>query len=465
MAGAGLYEVGPGKTYTTIQSALDQLWTDQGSAEFAASQFIRIFADTYDENVTPNAGLNPSDSEGFTLVIEGDPSDSRANIIVAPSSGDNAIRADCDNIIVRHMTINGGSLADHVIESSSAMVMATVDDVNITATPSGKAGLAFTNALVVRDSVITTAAGNGVVGSTVDRTIRLERCLIQRTGGRGGFGCQSYGGIIATGCVIMGFNQGMYGYGESASIDARNCTIYDCAQACRLFRATQSDTVFLDNIVHSIDYVLYFTCAPDETSDTFAGPVTLRNNCWYNYATNFAYAGAAKTYAQFVAFDRVDASGDLDATDPLLTNPGGDDFSLQSTSPCRHAGHGSGVVSDAEGTAYDTHHPDIGAISTGALTVAVPAIASIADDKTGNSITLSLSADNVLDVLTVLYRRRLEIEWTTFGTTRTGSGTLQVTGLERNQNYVFIVVTERGGEISRPSHAEQFTVLPPRLYS
>ncbi|MHC4199942.1 MAG: hypothetical protein ACYSU0_08125, partial [Planctomycetota bacterium] len=39
-SGAGLYEVGSGKTYSTIQSALDQLWADQGAATFTASQSI-----------------------------------------------------------------------------------------------------------------------------------------------------------------------------------------------------------------------------------------------------------------------------------------------------------------------------------------------------------------------------------------------------------------------------------------
>lgn len=48
MAGAGLYEVGTGKTYATPQAAISALVADQGSVPYTAEQEIRIYNGTYD---------------------------------------------------------------------------------------------------------------------------------------------------------------------------------------------------------------------------------------------------------------------------------------------------------------------------------------------------------------------------------------------------------------------------------
>ena len=107
-SGAGLYEVGPGKTYSTIQAAVDQLWTDQGAAVFTASQYIRIFADTYDENVVPNTGFRTNEAYGYTLVIEGDPAEGRDNIIVQPTGGTYVLHLGTalEHCLVRHLTLD-----------------------------------------------------------------------------------------------------------------------------------------------------------------------------------------------------------------------------------------------------------------------------------------------------------------------------------------------------------------------
>jgi len=71
MAGAGLYEVGSGKPYSTISAALAQLWIDQSSAAFAATQEIRVYEGTYNEYVNPNPGLAPTAT--YRLLLQAAP--------------------------------------------------------------------------------------------------------------------------------------------------------------------------------------------------------------------------------------------------------------------------------------------------------------------------------------------------------------------------------------------------------
>lgn len=450
MAGAGLYEVGPGKTYATIQGALDQLWTDQGASEFTASQIILIFADTYDENVTPNAGLNTADSEGFTLVLKGDPNDVRANIILAPSSGSHAIYVNCDDCLIQHLTIDGSNVSDHVIENAAACRGMEIDDVDITATPANKYGIAANLGIHVHDTTITTAEGNGIQVSTAVRRCIVERCTFTRTGSLGGRGLLTYYRLTVAECRFDGFADGVYSYYNAGMHRITNCTIYGATDGISLQLGTLVGCTILNNIIHSCAKGLRLTCLPDEASDQFGGPFVLRDNYFYNNTTD-VYTGSNKTLAEFIAFDRVDASGDVTGTDPLLTNPGASDLSLQAASPCRHAGHGSGAIWDADGTAYDPYHPDVGGWSSGILTVSAPSITAAVDDESGTTATLTLNADNAQDVLSVYYRKTPGTAgWTLFGSTRTGDGDLQITGLEES-GYEFISYATRGGVTSLPS--------------
>jgi len=63
-----IYEVGSGKTYSTITAALAQLYTDVGSNAFTETQTIRVYDGTYTETVAPDTNLNPTADYG--LVIE-----------------------------------------------------------------------------------------------------------------------------------------------------------------------------------------------------------------------------------------------------------------------------------------------------------------------------------------------------------------------------------------------------------
>jgi hypothetical protein len=375
-SGAGLYEVGPGKTYSTIQSALDQLWTDQGAATFAANQYIRIFADTYTEDVAPNASLNPDENNCRTLIIEGDPADDRDNIISRGSASRN-FNINCDHAVVRHMRIEQVVASSHAILTGTGFgVTAELSDIHFVNASINYYVVRFSESGNVLNSVFDCAGVTSTsyacisYGGGAQTGGKVHGCVI--TAGNT-FGINvSNGGIVEVSATA--FSLGNTGIcvarsGGDAQLLLRNCTfyrgeyqVYEPSQG--LGKRTEIvNCIFKD----AQSYVFWFGQIPEETAGHYGLELILRNNYYHGYAT-FARitAGAAtKTFAQIEAANRVDASGQVDGTDPLLTDPASDDFSLQSGSPCRHAGHGSGVTKDVNGDLYDPYHPDIGAVSTG----------------------------------------------------------------------------------------------------
>jgi hypothetical protein len=559
-SGAGLYEVGPGKTYATIQGALDQLWTDQGSATFTASQYVRVFADTYDENIEINSSFNPDATNGYQMILEGDPGDDRDNIFLDTTGGARAINARPDTFIIRHMKVRNGT-GDDTIEGVGN-VNAFLDDMHVIMTSASYYAVRATRSIHITNSLIETA-GSGIrfdSTGTVDVPYTIRRTQILKTGAVSNVGV--FGGYTRIeGCVIGGFATGVSGFVDDANIGpvlVHNCTFYDCTTALTLRYALQFDVSVINNIFKDCTTNISVTAAPEETSTKIGTEFVLRNNCYHGY-TNFAsVASVAKTYAQFIAYGLVNNSGELDDTNPLLTDPSNDDFSLQVGSPCRNTGHSSGSVTDYLGTAFDPNEPDIGAWASGvlgaisaptwtantsniaaavggasgeidctwdaatqaqgkdvgyiveyrttvgpgawteaersvdtSLTVSnlindtsydfrvkvyarvegeptttpvdtdtatptilegpsTPVIANAVDDETGTSATLTLTAGDGTDVLSVRYKALGETAWTLFGSTRVGSGDLQITGLTTTR-YDFIATAAQDGVVSLPS--------------
>lgn len=62
-----IWEVGSGKTYSTIAGALAALYTAVGSDAFTETQTIKVYDGTYAEGIAPNANLNPTAT--YRLVI------------------------------------------------------------------------------------------------------------------------------------------------------------------------------------------------------------------------------------------------------------------------------------------------------------------------------------------------------------------------------------------------------------
>lgn len=369
-SGVGLYEVGPTKLYSTIQSALAQLWADQGSTLFTASQYIRVFANTYDENVAPDTSLQPDRANGYLLFIEGDPATSRESIIVAPSGGARAIYLQSDGTQVRHMKVTG-TPSTNLLETTTGARANTISDCTFVG---AVAGLRLGYSGNLHDCTITVTAD--VIG--LELYIANDECVIERcviTGvGKGAsttsgiYAQYDYGNIVIDSCVVSGFSIALQP-GESRGLGAlyaSNNVFFDCMFGTGLTDfACDRLRVFINNTFKDVDTIHRVIAWPEETS-TRTGPRFLqRNNCYHNYTTFGDDGSGTKTYAEWIALNRVDAAGDLDATDPLLMDPDSGDFSLQAGSPCRHAGHGSGVVKDYLGTPFDPNNPDIGAWSSG----------------------------------------------------------------------------------------------------
>ena len=365
-SGAGLYEVGPAKTYSTSTLALAQLFTDQGSASFTESQYIRIFADTYDENIQPNASLNPTETTSFTLVIEGDPNDDRDNIDVTASSSQ-TFNINCDSVVVRHLKVT--SVDNNTFIFSTGIAGWEIEDCTIVNGDAADYALESSHGGRLKDCSISTA-GDGVrapIGASHANSLRMDGCTLIKTGSKARFGVTSHGSFIAQGTVIAGFASGYSNSSIDVITEFRNCVIYNNTTGLALNSAAALlDVVLINTIIEGNTINIFIPGVPDEAgAGAFAGPVTMRNNYSYNYTTFATVAGVGKTYAEFIAYDRVDASGNVDGIDPQMTDPGADDFSLQAGSPCKHAGVGAGVIRDVNGDLYDRYHPDIGAVSTG----------------------------------------------------------------------------------------------------
>jgi hypothetical protein len=74
-----------------------------------------------------------------------------------------------------------------------------------------------------------------------------------------------------------------------------------------------------------------------------------------------------------------------------------------------------------------------------------PFISAAVNDGTGNSATLSISAQNVNDEIFIYYRDYPSGIYTLYPSTRIGSGDIQITGLTNKQKYEFIAFASRSG--------------------
>lgn len=362
--------------WNTIQGAADQLWTDQAAVKFTASQYIRIFAGTYAENVVPNAGLVTDTDNMYALIIEGDPADARANVIISPGAGE-ALDIRIGLVVLRHFR------ATERLDSGAGMARLRIVDVEVETSTSAGCLYQQGGTLVCEDSdfQITTSPGDVHSASSSPKNVRFQRCA-----------CSAVNGHItkwdlydfrAEGCTFSwgGTDKYLFGNGGGQSdwnmsrVRLANCTMYGASGTVSAVRCNTSweEVEIVNCIFEGVEYPieLAWDAQAEETATKYGVKFRLRNNVFHNY-TAFYVGGANRTYAQFAAYNLVDAVGDLDATDPLLTNPAGSDFRLQATSPCIAAGYGSGIPYDAHGADgpasrvdFDPHFPDIGGMSTG----------------------------------------------------------------------------------------------------
>jgi hypothetical protein len=462
--GAGLYEVGPTKTYATIQSAFDQLWIDQGSALFTSSQVIRIFADTYDEAVSPNPSLQPDITNGYIIFAEGDISDDRNNIVLQPTSDTTILRA-WDNTHIRHLAL-ASAVCVTGIENSTSNKGTVISDCSITMSAGGSAntvGIRFRSGGIAEDCDITvTGTGTTSYGiNTQDVSAKIARCLIVGPG-TAKSGVQAPRGVEMESCAISGF---LFGLGSSANIRigrvvVKNSVIYNCGVCLPVTDWYAPSYEFTNVIVQSVTTVVeVYNSWPEInpiTSQT--GPwISFKHCMFYNY-TNFGRQALppndTKTYAEFVAFNRVLAVDNVDGTDPEMTDPANGDFSLADGSPAIKAGHGSGVSTDYLGVAFDIATPDIGSWSSGVIPPPgppsipdPPAISAIVNDGDGDGATVTLETESGSDVYLYARIRNSIDAWALKGS-RTDSGDIASTGHTNNSNYEFIAIATFGAAVN-----------------
>lgn len=348
-------------SWSTPQAAADQLDTDQGGTLFADTQYLRGFAGTFGA-VAPNAALNPDFDKGKVLVIEGDPADARANIILtAAGSTHTVLAANAGGLVIRHL--------------------------KITNTGTGRAVWVSTGyaTCVVLDCYIESAANGAVYSAS---TMQIENSEIKYTGTTTAVvavdaldirGCQidannatavtSRYAISIEGSEIHNANIVVHApasYGAHTPLRIANCTCYDASLAAITLRGGPTQRVIVTNTIFkditTVWNVIFTGCFPCESGGCFGPQITERNNAYHGY-TRYASDGTTHlTAAEWAALDRVDAEGII-LEDPLLIDPASGNFGLQATSPCRRAGRGSEVLADYRGVPFDAHYPDIGAWS------------------------------------------------------------------------------------------------------
>ena len=443
-------------SWSTIQAAHDQLFTDQSTAAYTASQTIRLFVGTYTETVTVNDRMQMP--LNFPLTFEANGSD----VVTIDGTAANCVK----NFAIGAIHFVGIIFASTGTYCLSASAISTARSMEVRNCTFGSfrgidLGVSPQGSLIVRDSTYNCSQ----IGIAAQRggALKVERCeFIECT--LWTIQCQFGQMTIASNTfrdcanAILCPRDGVY---KGSFIGIYNNTFYGSTVLDIGAEASEAlmDVVALNNI-----HVNSAICYKVSTGTVLSN---VNGNDIYN-ATKVADVDGTPytTLANWQAYtDTQGNAPDADTldTDPLMTDPGAGDFSLQAASPARHAGHGSGVLSDVAGVAYDVHHPDIGAKSTGALTVVAPSITTAVDDASGTTVTLTLDADNELDVLTVRYRQSrttastTDSDWTVFGSTRTGDGTLQITGLSTNK-YDFIATAARANEISLPSNVISATV-------
>lgn len=341
-------------SWNAVQDAFDQLSTDQAGTTFAAEQEIRLHAGTFTETMALNAALRPTDQ--FPLTIRANTDDSVTLANAAASVLDcNAV----DSVHIESITFNGTGVG--------------ADDSEIDSPGRG---------CVISNCTFSGSCDNGVHNNGYG--LLLEDCTF--SGSHDVYSGRFHMPWVARMCTfrtkpVYAYREGMTYSAESCVFDgtfiqfqsdndepmailgARNvhCIFYNAVQAL-LANVTAVGPTLSPYVRNCIFHTMTSAAFYSASAITFVR-MDSDANCFYNcnaIAPNYA------TLSDWQALgDGAGNSPDADSidVDPELVDPTNDDFSLEPTSPCRHAGHGSGVVCDYLGNEFHKNTPDIGAWS------------------------------------------------------------------------------------------------------
>ena len=356
-AEAGALTISP---YTTIQSALDQLWTDQGATAFTAEQEIRIYDDTYTECITLNGALVPM---------------SRYHLKLSAAVGNSPV-LDCTG-------------ETNAILTAAAIEFVDFEGLTILGTCTANWLINFhysSRQIVFRECTIAGDSLNHIgVSSSYGYMYFLDCDLSGEDGLTSWFEYLGHAGAFIR-CHIHDFSLAVRSI--RAPLLVEGCTIHDCGYFCsytatnyygslrfvqntvynmtsaflRMYTGNENPLLEIrNNIFHTVPVFLYEHYDYAKFDQVRC---VIDSNCYYN-VTKWLDSVHDADVTTFAAWQALGWDANSIEADPLLTDPAAGDFSLQIGSPCRHAGVGSGVFYDVDGDAFDPYHPDIGAVSTG----------------------------------------------------------------------------------------------------
>lgn len=349
--------------WTTVQAAINQQVTDQGTAVFTSTQVTEIYDGTYTEDVDGDKNFNPVPEYRW---------------IIRAASGETAVVVTNVGLSTHTFDINDqegvqfqGFQITSVLNSKNQIQGHYSENLlgrDMVFTGSGNHyGVYCTRQSVWFDCDWSASPTQNVVG-----TCKLFNCILS---GALSVDIIGRGVQIVVQCVFDTCTKA-FEYEDIQSeplspqlVQVMNCTFYDCTTVFNCVSAAGLRRISLGvkNSIFHTSTTVYDVGA--------AGGVLEMANCDYNHyfnVTNVAeLGGSTYNFAQWQALtDDFGFSPDPNSStaDPLMTNPGASDFSLQSNSPCLHAGIGGLYMVDQEGingVVCDKWHPDIGAWSSG----------------------------------------------------------------------------------------------------
>jgi len=333
--------------WTTFAGASTQLETDQGGSTFTADQEIYVKDGTYNEQLELTQTLVPS--REYYLLIEGE---SEAGTIFD----------------------NGASTACYMLTGGTFGRYHRVKNFTFTGTDAVTVYVGYaTNHSVFENCTVTNSGANKYNFDCNNTCVRVISCTfpdgrVDDTGGcvfsgcifKGGDYVESGGGTIFDCCVFQDDTY-LYFQGYGATVSIRHCIFYSFSGSQVIYNTTYAPGRF--SLINCIFDAIDIGANVMIRSIAKLCDVVLEGNC-YNITSSggLLTMGNDTDYADLAALRAAgyDAGGYSMEADPLMTDPGSDDFTLAANSPCRGAGAPCDVLTDFGGTDFNEPR-DIGA--------------------------------------------------------------------------------------------------------
>jgi len=281
----------------------------------------------------------------------------RAEWVDGTSGNENTIS---NNIIYNNPSIGIQCVANYwIIENNTVYGNGATSGAGINI-QNFDAGGGFGENCIVRYNLVYDQLGSGNDGSGIilDYLSDGNEVYYNVVYGNWGSGIDIYS---ATNCNV--YNNAVYGnvQGSPTGQRAEIRVIEDGTHEC-------SNVVVKNNIAQATEATAYAIYVGSGAYDSSGLNIT--NNCWYAAATNWYYwnSGGGATLATWNALTGVGT--DLNS-DPLMTDPANDDFTLNPHSPCVNAGTDVSLTEDYLGIKI-RHAPDIGAYENQANAIFFP---------------------------------------------------------------------------------------------